>query len=592
MGFLSLIAFFLSSFYIFGAKEIDEPIPPLPDMAEVAKKDETEKSILEEGKSFEPSGFFSDTSQNKGYSRFLNALELQGYFRFRLPYFRNAHLKTYIPSFGGTSLMSPSASYLKPRPKDDGDDDDKKYDEENPSVNNWSSNMRLRLEPTINVSEIVRINSTLDFLDNIVLGSTPNQNSFMSMSQTNPMEGAIKLKRLWAEANFPIGDIRFGRIPFHFGLGILYNSGDNLHDDYGDQVDGIFLSTRIFDVYVTPGYSIAQSGPVGRGFGLGAHDNPKRFLPNEDGQKYPLDSADITHVFSLSILKRDSDFIISQKKELKKTIFQYGIFGSYRNQHLDSQYEGLEVKNLNEVANKIVKRNAHMGMSSLWMALGYKDFHIESEFAGVFGKYTIGDSAEDLLAKRSDGTLEEKKDIWLLQGGLALQSKYGFLNDHLQVGLDGGIASGENSFGFGVRDKKTKHQSGKYSTNFSFHPSYTVDLLLYREVIGAVSGSYYFKPHIGYFFSENLGVRGDVITSFADFAKSTPGNSNLLGVEVDLSTFFRTDSGFYLNLAYGVLFPFKGLNNEKTTNISSKDFNTFGEAKTAQTLQLNLGISF
>jgi len=62
------------------------------------------------------------------------------------------------------------------------------------------ANMRLRLEPTINVAETVRVHSQVDIFDNLVLGSTPDSLSaggrpasvpldFLSESQAPPVAG-------------------------------------------------------------------------------------------------------------------------------------------------------------------------------------------------------------------------------------------------------------------------------------------------------------------------------------------------------------------------------------------------------------------
>lgn len=98
-------------------------------------------------------------------------------------------------------------------------------------------NMRFRFEPTINVSEEVRVRAQIDALDNIVWGSTPdyafsrnidnnyyydrNEFSVFSNSQTTPRSGinslqdSISFKRVWGEVGTPVGILRFGRMPSH-----------------------------------------------------------------------------------------------------------------------------------------------------------------------------------------------------------------------------------------------------------------------------------------------------------------------------------------------------------------------------------------
>lgn len=578
----------------------EEPIPELPSEERAVSTNientKEEPEVLRYQDTLINPGFFTDTKTSKGFPRYFSALDLSGYLRTRFSYFRNPSLGTYIPELGqGTSNFLPNLNSLD--------------DINNSAQNNFSGNMRLRLDPTINVSELVRVRTTIDIFDNLVLGSTPSYMylhapnpssplSLMSRSQNPPMPNinsltsAIAVKRAWGEANFPIGELRFGRMPFHWGLGILYNSGDNIDNDYGDQIDGVLFSTRLFGHYFTPGYSIAYTGPVGRGGGLfrSAPNHPALFVPSEAGQRYPLIAGDLTHVFFLNILKRESEFIVTKKRSENRAIFDYGLLTSFRHQTLDSQ--NLDPNPIPTDTNRIVRRDGNVGLGSLWSAFDYKTFHIEAEFAGIWGKYKVGQKNSDLMGS-------EPQDVWLLQGGIALQSKYGFLDDRLQVGLDGGIASSSQGPGFGIREGSNpspkegegdgkKALSSGYKTNFKFNPAYSVDLLMYREVLGGVSGSYYIKPHISYFFSRNFGLRADAISSFALNPQNTTGNSRLLGLELDGSTFLRTDGGFYFQLNYGVLFPLKGLSHRTT----AQNFARYATAQTAQTVQFYFGILF
>ena len=108
-----------------------------------------------------------------------------------------------------------------------------------------SSNMRLRVEPIFNASENVRVRIQADILDNIVLGSTPA--SFPEVGGVGPSDldvadffGAsqvslgdtIRVKRAWAEAKIPYGEVRFGRMGWHFGTGMLSNDGNGLNSDF------------------------------------------------------------------------------------------------------------------------------------------------------------------------------------------------------------------------------------------------------------------------------------------------------------------------------------------------------------------------
>src|SRR5579871_2581214 len=92
--------------------------------------------------------------------------------------------------------------------------------------NMTSADMRLRLEPTINIGDKMRVRSQIDVFDNMVLGSTPEGYYLnglnpsrdvplqaFSRSQASPqyglnsLESSIKVKRAWAEVGLPFGEL-------------------------------------------------------------------------------------------------------------------------------------------------------------------------------------------------------------------------------------------------------------------------------------------------------------------------------------------------------------------------------------------------
>lgn len=629
--FITSILFALTANITWAQQQpVDEEKPAIPELPPEQEKvediqqsrDEDLTTAVQYNDGAYDNSHFTDNSFTRGPSHNLNVLDLSGYFRTRFTYFRNGHLGTYIPELKrGTSNMPPNLSLLTKTKRPDGTEYESDADQ-NPAQNNFSGNMRLQIDPTINISEVVRIKSSISVFDNLVMGSTPAYlsqgspsatwpSSLMNMSQNTPMPGvnswgsAINVKRVWGEANFAIGELRFGRMPMHWGLGILYNSGDDITNNYGDQIDGISFTTRIYDHFITPSYSIAYTGPVARGGGQfpTAENFQSTYLPAEAGQRYPLESGDLTHVFSLSFLKRDSDFVTNKKREENRAIFNYGLFTEYRRQFADSQAYAINGMNFDTLAKNVVRRESNVGLGSVWTEFSIGTFHLELEFAGIWGKYQIGEQDTDLMAKNDDGSIVPKQPVWLLQGGIALESKYGFLNDRLQVGLNSGLASSQSGPGFGIREGSKKNpESGDpdgrklpgpngYKTNFKFNPAYNVDMLLYREVLGGIAGTFYLKPHVSYFFSRNFGIRGDAITAIALNKENTTGNSNWLGIELDANSFLRTENGFYFQLGYGVLFPLKGLDH-RAGSISAQQLKTFGDAKIAQTIQAFFGLVF
>ncbi len=148
-----------------------------------------------------------------------------------------------------------------------------------------SANLRLRLDPEIHISDNLRIITQIDLLDNLVLGSTPDsyamkpagaanstsgagattsrtatsrrattrtrRSGFFSTTQGPPTAGvngctnSINVKRVWGEYMTPVGQLRFGRMPGHWGLGMVENSGDGIDSDYQTTLDRIMFVTGI-----------------------------------------------------------------------------------------------------------------------------------------------------------------------------------------------------------------------------------------------------------------------------------------------------------------------------------------------------------
>jgi hypothetical protein len=118
-------------------------------------------------------------------------------------------------------------------------------------------------------------------------------------------------------------------------------------------------------------------------------------------------------------------------------------------------------------------------------------------------------------------------------------------------------------------------------------------MILWRNLMGAVTGAYYFRPGVSYdfirsHFGELLGARLDFIWSRASSFVQTWGNDEDLGIELNLSLYFRSedgpelDDGFHAMAQYGVLFPMRGLG----YNFEDTDLDA------AQNLRLVLGVAF
>jgi uncharacterized protein (TIGR04551 family) len=453
-------------------------------------------------------------------------------------------------------------------------------------------NMRFRFEPTINVSEEVRVHAQVDALDNLIWGSTPdyafsrnagngywfdrNEFSIFSASQTsqrsgiNSLQDSIAVKRVWGEVATPVGILRFGRMGSHWGLGMLHNDGNGIDNDYGDTVDRVsFTAEPLPGFYVTPMMDFNVEGP-----------SSVRTL--EGGQPFDASNSDDAHSYILAVQRRDTEQERRAKLDANGLVFNYGLHFTYRNQRNDavdtlSQPFGTTEGSASSTgtAGTVVARKADIFIPDLWAKLEHKDWRLEAEFAAVLG----GIQNRALTAT---GTGTEALDV--IQFGGVLQGEYRFLNGDLEIGGEIGFASGDPAPGFGNAPRRKGSGpngatasgdtegpqyaceagcSDKAITNFRFNRDYRMDMILYREILGGVTDSLYFKPKARYRITQGFELFASGIYSRALFLSSTPGalyegSNESLGIEINGGARYETEDGFYGQLQYGILFPLEG----------------------------------
>ena len=152
------------------------------------------------------------------------------------------------------------------------------------------ANMRLRLEPTINVTDQVRVHAPdrrprqhHPGLDARLAGRHRGYNRPLGTDAPadapaarcrlpapprqyppeigqNGFLSSIRAKRAWAEVDSEFGSIRFGRMPWHFGRGISYNDGACPDCDGGTTVDRVMALTHDLRPPVRAGLGPRRAG--------------------------------------------------------------------------------------------------------------------------------------------------------------------------------------------------------------------------------------------------------------------------------------------------------------------------------------------
>lgn len=442
-----------------------------------------------------------------------------------------------------------------------------------------SADMRLRLEPTINVTEQVRVKAQLDVFDNMVMGSTPagyyidgagapggaaaagQAPPFQagSRTQVSPVAGvnavwpSIRAKRAWAEVRTPFGELRFGRMPSHWGMGMLINNGDCLDCDYGTNVDRVMFATKLWGHFVSFMWDWAATGPT------------TQIIGPQQGQGvfYNADTLDDVSQWALALGKMDKPEELKEKLDAGQVVFNYGGYFVYRQQDWSESnavlrptgntYPGLQAG--------INPRHAKVFIPDVWLRLNWKKLHVEAEGAMTVG--TIGNLSDVYGKALAVGQSDFSKSTSILSGGFVVKADYKLLHDALRIYLEVGYASGDDSedpnANVGLQ-RAVLAPVNNHIGRFTFDPDYHVDLILFRRILGAVSNATYFKPGVSYDIIDNFGARLDLMYAMANRPIAYPGNSVNLGLEIDAQLMYKNEEeGFYAGVVYGVLFPFAAL---------------------------------
>jgi uncharacterized protein (TIGR04551 family) len=622
-----------------GKKPIDPPAKaeetkaektPEPALAEAkddtkaadAKAEAAEKEAAKRSKPWDANPVGRDPGQvfsEDWWSHTRPVLELHGYFRTRGELFHNFAL--------GRHNSPTDAQNLWPQPLDHSYVDEKGVTR---TVNlcdsngklaacedksQASANMRLRLEPELHISDNLRVMAQIDALDNLVLGSTPNSyglgvggkyvpnpyapTSGFSDTQGPPTAGvnsyrnSIDVKRAWAEYTTPVGQLRFGRMPTHWGLGMVWNAGAGIDQDWQSNNDRIMFTSgvRSLDLFFGGSWDFVGTGPT-------SADAYSVY----GGQPYNLANRTNVGQWNLFVAKKASPDVERLRLAKGNIVINGGLFNTLRTQELDVATNSTPLTFQSTAAdNGLEHRGLTQAMHDAWFQLLYKKFRLEAEGALVYGNVASTPLRTDLTDKTS-----------ILQGGFALESDYRAMEDKLKIGFGGGWASGDpwsNSLVPGPNGTKSGFQDslnggkGPLST-FRFNPAYNIDLILHRRLLNRVQGTYYFRPSVDYDFVRNpngqrIGGGAAAIWTRSSQYVQAPGNARDLGVELDFQLYYQAKDGtlnddpkklggFYAMLQYGALFPLGGLDYVKGDLQNVTDSST----SIAQTVRLHLGVVY
>ena len=558
----------------------------------------------------------------KSHRKRLQVLELGGYLRVRTNWFKGLNLGfNDDPTKGGAPFPRPlgcSAPAVTTGTQP-------------PCGNSLSdANMRLRLEPTVNIDESTMVHAQIDLLDNQILGGTPEgqyldgtpspgttplapfSNSVVApVAGVNDSKDSIVVKRAWAEVGTPLGLIQFGRMPDQWGLGILHNAGgydpiNGTYDydaDHGDSVDRVSFSTLIPGTRLKA--MVAADWPNSRLISTFTNNA----IGKTSGQAIDLDDDDDVSQYSIAVSRTDTPTEFKDALDRGETVLDWGAYLQQRTQDWD--YTKSLALGTAPDPSAIVPRNYKVYIFDPWVKLGIGNWLFEGEAVGVVG--SVGTVADYCPAGTASTITCNQGPVDIRQFGGVARGTYAGLDGRLRFSFEGGYASGDQYDSVakvnGTLQEVPGYTNVDYArlipqpgdgnmTQFIFDRDYKVDYVLFRHLLGAVTNALYLKPKLEYDLSKSFRFRVWNVTSFAARPVATPGNGSMYGMEFD-GDFGYSSSSFFAGIAYGVLFPLGAMSHpaDNQANNGGPGFkydtltNT-GDGQTAHTIQMSLVVHF
>ncbi len=455
-------------------------------------------------------------------------LDLHGEMRTRLDYLSGVRYTTLDPSIAphldvrhGESNTTPSDGYL------------------------GLGDLRLRFEPELHVGEWADIRTQIDGASNLALGGQ----TAAAHANTNPMTATqlwtsdtggiasaatIGVRRAWVHVRvLGMGEVDIGRMGDHFGLGMVRNDGRDLFSDFQTDLDRLQVSAELFGFRLKIARDILFNGPLSATAVTGTSVLTKGVNATAtEGQPMALqDSADATRWLLQAESAKSAD--APGLKFAAALMYQSQDNGFY-GEHGDCSAQ--------KTCDQLIPRTVRQFTPQIYLDWRGKvaDAPMRLQLEGAFRYGTVANADE------RSSTVTTKT---MVGGGFAGKGEWRF-GRHLW-NADLGLATGERAGGFGVNDQDNWRTGAapdaaprSLITGYNFNRGYLVDSILFRDIIGAVANTWYFKPGWQLTLLETGADQGiflhaSLMTALAASDNATPGKATFLGLEPEASLWWK-----------------------------------------------------
>lgn len=439
------------------------------------------------------------------------------------------------------------------------------------------ADLRLRLEPSLHVGDWSQINLQLDAWGqaggSALLSSFADHGGDANWTSGSNSAG-FALRRGWIHSHvLGLLDVDVGRMPDHFGMGMLRNQGDSLLGDWQSSIDRVRIAVELFGLRAAISRGNLFSWPSGQGangatmYNTYAGGGGPLWLSSTSQAGLPVqDSTDvIRYDFEVSGGRLHGDKGLAWSIAL---LWQSQDF-AYRFENLQNPGSGspapadqlakVDCGNDCILLSQRTFRSYTFQAASDWKGT-WRGAPLRAEAEGAFIYGTLG---------RTDITVDPDAKTLVSGGGAA---RVTWQPDALDLRLDAGAASGESDGGFGVNDTNNFKLGGvpdgaARSTlhGFRFNRAFRVDGLLFRDLIGAVSNAGYLRPALGWHplgrLKTDLRLEVALLAATAMSPDATPGKHAFLGWEPELTAHLRLGDGLDVLGRATLLVPGAALSN-------------------------------
>lgn len=362
---------------------------------------------------------------------------------------------------------------------------------------------RVRLDPKIKLNDNISFYAQIDLLDNVIAGDNPEISTsfgnalpeFLSQGVL-PRSGDastanIAVKRAWGEVLTGVGQLKFGRMGSHWGLGILANDGNGWDDDFGDTVDRIMFITKVGPIYVVPMVDkVAESA---------------FFAAGSD----PVDVGDETlHYGSDDV----DQFILVAV--YRGEVTSAGIYGVYRIQP---------------------STDTTVYIGDVWGKTKIGPIAVEAEAVYLQGQ------TFNFIPPNSPTHLDVN------QWGVAVETEVPL--NRITPGFDFGAASGDDEEGPSDGD------IDNFSFDRNYRPAFLLFRYIHvLDAPKAVSNAVYVKPNVRWEIFDNFTVDAGVLYA-QTLAEAATYEGGPYGTELDVGATWRLYEDFEAGVRYGLLAP-------------------------------------